>query len=206
MSPSSPASALAVRAGGLAIALAALAGCSATAPEHDPVEAVPPVNAAEQAKAELDPRPSDLAIDEVHPCSLFTEDALNDIGITKRPQRGTMSGASTCTLSQEQVEPMYDLLVIAVTDLGANAWLSGNKARPGTMTAVPSTMSGQPAVVVFPSSKPADECEVVVDAAQGQSLQIRFGTTYRGRFPHALACELSKKAAATAVEALRQNG
>lgn len=180
-----------------------MAGCTTEAGEQ-PIEPEPQIGAAEaSAVAQLGDRPADLPVAGVDPCELFDSAALKRLEISRQPRPGSADGARTCTLSQQQSEPMYDLLVAAVPDAGVEAWITGRKARPGAVTATPVTVAGFPAVLVQPDG-PAVECEVVVGVAQGQSVQVRFGTGYRGEIDQQQACELSERAAAAAVGALRE--
>lgn len=194
-----------MRPGSAVALLALLAGCSS--PQPDPLPpGNPPAYEAAHAIAELPPRPAELSVDGVDPCTLFTHGSLNRLGITQRPQQiGTEDGA-TCVLSQQQLEPMYDLQVTAVADAGIATWITGNRARPATMAAEPAAVAGFPALTVFPESQPTDHCDVVVGIGQSQSLLVRFGTAYTGEFPHQHACSLTKRAATAAVDALRQQG
>lgn len=185
---------------------AALVSCTSTEAGEDPIEPDPQEGATEaSAVAQLARRPADLPVAGVDPCDLFAPSALKQLRISQRPRPGKAAdGVRTCTLSQQRREPTYDLLVSARPDAGVETWINGRLARPGAMTVRPITVAEFPAVVVYPPSRPAGECEVAVGVAQGQSVHVRFGSGYRGEFEHEQACELSAQAAAAAVAALRE--
>lgn len=165
----------------------------------------PPEGAAEaSAVAGLAQRPAELPVAGTDPCKLYSRAALTELQVSQRPRAGSAAGAKTCTLSQQRVEPMYDLLVTTYPDAGVETWISGRMARPDAMTAEPFTVEGFPAVRVAPSEKPPGECEVAVGVAQGQAVHVRFGTAFRDDFDNDNACELAARAAAAAVSALRE--
>ncbi|GAA5123034.1 DUF3558 domain-containing protein [Haloechinothrix salitolerans] len=181
-----------------------LAGCSggpsaAPAPDttrHDTAHTI----------ASLPQRPAELRVDGLNPCTLFDRDTLNALGITQRPERRTDADGEKCVLAQRQLEPVYELHIAAMPRDGVSNWITGDRSRPGTITATPITIAGFPAVRVFPEAQPEGHCDVVVGVARGQALRVRFGTSYASEVPHDRACALSEKAARVAVGALRGKG
>jgi len=192
------------RAAALAVLAMALVSCTSTEAGDEPIEPVPTGAAEASAVAQLARRPAELPVDGVDPCTLFPPPVLKELRISQQPRPGTADGARVCTLSQQHREPMYDLRVAALPDAGVAAWITGRMARPGALTARPFTVAEFPAVLVSPPDDPPGECEVVVGVAQGQSVQVRFSTSYRDEFQHEQACELTAEAAAAAVSALRE--
>ncbi|MPY77904.1 MAG: DUF3558 domain-containing protein [Actinophytocola sp.] len=192
-----------MRTGDAMVMLAALtlAGCSGGS-DAPPPTLEPTQQDAAHAIASLPQRPAELRVGGLNPCTLFGRGALNQLGITQRPERR----GSTCVLSQQQLEPVYDLYVVAMPRDGVSNWITGDQSRPDTMSATPIAIAGFPAVRVFPDEQPDGHCDVVVGVAQSQSLRVRFGTSYTDEVPHERACALSEKAATTAVDALRAKG
>lgn len=187
------------------LAVVALAGCSGGRDAPRPPPDTPEHDAA-HAIASLPQRPAELRVNGIDPCALFDTSSLNELGITQQPQRRTNGDGVTCLLSQRQLEPTYDLHIAAIPNAGVANWITGSHSRSATMTAIPITIAGFPAVRVYPEAKRDDHCDVVVGVAQGQALRVRFGTSYTGQFPHERACSLSEKAATTAVGALQRKG
>lgn len=183
-----------------------LLGCTPESEGEDVIKPDPQIGDTEaSAVAELAERPADLSLSGVDVCALFSRADLDRLKVSSKPRPGSVEGAANCTLSQHSTEPMYDLLVSAVPDAGVEAWITGRKARPDAMTATPVTVAEFPAVLVHPPSPDGSvECEVAVGVAQGQALHVRFGTGYRSEIEQQQACELSQRAAAAAVGALRE--
>lgn len=188
------------------ITVVTLAGCSGGQDDAAPPAPETTRQDAAHSIASLPQRPAELPVDELDPCALFGGSALNELGITQRPKRRSSKDGTTCVLSQQQLEPVYDLHVVAMPRDGVSNWITGDRSRPGTMAATPITIAGFPAVRVFPDEQRDGHCDVVVGVAQGQALRVRFGTSYPDAVPHERACALSEKAATTAVGALQGKG
>lgn len=192
----------------MVLAVGLLAGCTPDGGGEDeltPRQQTGAEATAASAVAELAERPADLPLAGVDVCELYSRADLDRLKVSSEPRPGATEGAANCTLSQHRTEPMYDLLISAVPDAGVETWITGRKARPGAMTATPVTVAEFPAVLVQPAEPAgAAECEVVVGVAQGQALHVKFGSGYRGEFEQQEACELSQRAAAAAIGALRE--
>lgn len=141
------------------------AGCTA-AVEGTP-SAAPP--------APLPPRPHEVRLDGVDPCSLLTKAQQAALGLNSQPQlistyvalfRGEVR---TCTMRGPSPTNLL-LGISAVTTVGIERWREEDVAVEAHTTLV----ADFPALVVKPT-RHNDYCSVEVDVASGQLLDVQFG-------------------------------
>jgi hypothetical protein len=151
--------------GALLVAAAMLAGgCSAdTPPPPDP------------DKIELPPRPREVRVDGVDPCSLLTAEQRAELGLAGQPEfdlgpSELYPGADVPACVMRGFEPRaVSIGLSVVTTAGVELFTSGDLAA----AVKPAEVQGFPAVVAEPTRSP-DWCTVVIDVAPGQLLDIQF--------------------------------
>jgi hypothetical protein len=123
----------------------------------------------------LPPRPREVRLDGVDPCSLLTPEQRAELGLTSeprasRPYVGLFRGeVATCTVRGPA--PGGALLVSgAVTTVGIERWTENDVAATLRTTDV----LGFPALIAAPQ-RFDDYCNVEVDVAPGQLLDVQFG-------------------------------
>jgi hypothetical protein len=181
--------------GGLLIVLLASAcaipGSAGPAPEARPSGAV-----------ELPPRPREVRLDGVDPCSLLTEQQRAELGLDGRPlfskaPVGLYPGADVPACDISGFEPRAVSTGISlVTTVGIERFTSGELAAEIR----PISVQGFPAVVAVPT-RLTDYCTVIVDVARGQLLDVQFATG--GRQPPIPQPQLCRDAENVAGEVMR---
>jgi hypothetical protein len=149
----------------LACVAVLLGGCSG---EGEP-------SAAEPTGLALPPRPRDVPIDGVDPCSLLTEAQRAELGLDARPVFDLSPSAlypgpevPACVIGGN-VPRAITVGVSVVTSAGIEVFTSGDLAADVN----PVEARGYPAVVAIPTRSP-DWCTVIVDVAPGQLLDVQF--------------------------------
>ena len=123
----------------------------------------------------LPPRPREVRLDGVDPCSLLTAEQRGELGLSSEPRPnqshvGLFRGdVPSCTLRGPY--PAVVLLNVGVvTTVGVERWREGDIAAQVHPTAV----ADFPAIIAVPS-RFTDYCSVDVDVAPGQLLDVQFG-------------------------------
>jgi hypothetical protein len=122
------------------------------------------------------PRPREVRLDGIDPCSLLTAEQRADLGLTSDPHPGTISASALyrgdvpiCTINGFGRQASV-VGVGVVTTAGIDLWTD-----PAIDAAVTPTMVGPfPAVTLRPR-RFTDYCSVDVDVAQGQLVDIQVG-------------------------------
>ncbi|HEY7597435.1 MAG TPA: DUF3558 domain-containing protein, partial [Actinophytocola sp.] len=120
---------------------------------------------------EIPPRPADLPLEDVEPCSLFTKPQLTQLGIDKEPESGEGDGqlkGPTCTIEISSTEPFYSFTAQLITDQGIEPWLTGKRNVDAWLVSV----AGYPAVDFKTKGVDDQECFTTVDVAEGQQLLV----------------------------------
>jgi hypothetical protein len=147
------------------VACVLAAGCTA-AVEGTPVapSAVPPP-----------PRPREVRLDGVDPCSLLTPEQRAGLGLTSEPRQSTAyvelfrGQVTTCTMRGRSPESVL-LGISTVTTIGIERWKEADLAAQTR----PTSAGGFPALAATPP-QPTDYCSVEVDVSPGQLLDVQFG-------------------------------
>lgn len=185
----------------LLAAMAIIAGCSTTIQgEASPVGA-----GSGEAVIDLPPRPRELSLKGVLPCSLLTTEqqislGLDDLNPTPGASRVEIFTGPECTyLGNEPRDVTMGFTL--VTSNGIEAL-----TRPGAVRAeiIPTTVSEFPAVILHLPSLGAS-CSLNIDVAEGEFLNLVFLDDELPPAPFEQICEYAKNAAAQALVTLEAN-
>lgn len=139
-------------------------GCTTTAtgPPATPSTPAPP------------PRPREVRLDGVDPCSLLTPQQRAGLGVegTPRPAESYVElfrgNVPSCTMIGFR-PAAFGLGVSTVTSVGIERWRQGDLAAQ----VQPTSVAGFPAVIAMPT-RYTTYCSVDVDVAAGQLLDVQF--------------------------------
>jgi len=192
-------------AAGVVLTMTVVTACTGTtsgSPSPSPSAGSGPSSPAGVTPSEeqLPPRPREITLDGVDPCTLWTGDQLTQLAMAPMPRKNTTTaGNAMCAYdAQDRQPPRISLNAVVVLDHDAGDLL--NADRGDTIVSV----DGFPAVrQSFPAAGPRP-CVVVVSTAQGQSLEVmlNYGST-EAHLSGAQACELTSKAATFAMQTLQ---
>lgn len=125
----------------------------------------------------LPPRPREVRLDGVDPCSLLTPEQRAGLGLESEPKSSTAyvdlfhGEVRTCTMRGSY--PASSLLGLSVvTTAGIERWQQGDLQAE----VHPTEARGFPALTAVPVQH-RDYCSVEVDVAAGQLLDIQFGSS-----------------------------
>jgi Protein of unknown function (DUF3558) len=154
--------------------------------------------APDSAAPQLPPRPRELRIDSLNPCSALTSPQLASLGVqfyaTEKPRDKRGPGCDWIHSPSEPIESY----TVAINTLGGVELAFGQPQLDVT------TVAGFGAVEtpgLFSTGQ--DECIVNVDVASGQAVQV--GYFYDGSaisMTHELACQKARNAAALAMQTI----
>lgn len=162
-----------------------------------------PSSGSEPTKS-FPPRPRDLSLDGVEPCSLLTQPQLDELRTEMKldtPPRSYTSKdshyqAPTCGLEQSR-EPFDSIDLMVVTSEGAEAWLSGSRNVDAWVVSV----DGYPAVDYKLMGSDDVECVTSVDVADGQQMIVDFIPLQRRDYEQ--LCQTTEQVAAMALQTLQ---
>jgi hypothetical protein len=168
------------------VACVLAAGCTAA-----PTEALPP------------PRPREVRLDGVDPCTLLTAEQRAGLGLTSEPHASTAyvelfrGDVPTCTMRGRSPESVL-LGISTVTTVGIERW-----SEPDLVSQTrPTSTAGFPALAAIPS-RLTDYCSVEVDVAAGQLLDVQFGGgTPQSPIPQEELCRRAGQSADAAMATL----
>jgi hypothetical protein len=191
-----------VRAAVLAVLVGVLvAACAVEGPTGGAVAPTSPAPAGEAGGLELPPRPREVRLDGVDPCSLLTEQQRADLGLDGRPvfsqaPVGLYPGAEVPLCTIGGFEPRAVTVGLSlVTTVGIERFTSGELAAEIR----PITVQGFPAVVAVPT-RFTEFCTVVLDVAPGQLVDVQFRDG--GRRPPIPQPQLCRDAELVSVEVM----
>lgn len=153
----------------------------------------------------IPPRPADLPLDGVKPCSLFTKAQLTRLKITDPPRAKTAGGqlrGPGCDLDIDTEDTFYGYEVIAITDRGIDFWLTGTRNVEARLDEV----AGYPAATYWltgAEGNNVDGCTTSVDVADGQQLMVTADNDPDHRFTLDQLCQMAKQAAGLATQTLQ---
>ena len=165
------------RLGGAVLAVLLCVLASACAVDGSAGPAVTATSTAAPPVVELPPRPREVRLDGVDPCSLLTEEQRAELGLDgpvvfSQTPVGLYPGADVPACDIGGFEPRAVAVGISlVTSVGIERFTSGELAAEIR----PISVRGFPAVVAVPV-RYTDYCTVVVDVAAGQLLDVQFAT------------------------------
>jgi hypothetical protein len=150
----------------------------------------------------LPPRPQEIPIDGLDPCSVFTDDQLSRLDVGGERYTAPSGGrGAVCQWRHSPAEPIEGYGVAIVADFGPAEFVGQLKGR-----SIVTTVAGFPAIVTdqVPAGLPVPEhCSVVVGVAEGQSLQIAYdynGTELKPTIEQ--SCAKARTAAEMAMDTL----
>ena len=187
-------------AGTLTALCTALALSACTSPTATPT-AAPPSPPASSAPS-LPPRPVELRLDGIDPCTLLTAAQRSTLGIgpgqasPTSPSDSTVQGAACLWLTVEQ-HPAEGYTATAVLNQGAEVALSAEPLRSVDGFAATTTASI--------GSDPRHFCGLLVDVAPGQALSATYSDVTQGQagLTRQTACDNAQRLAEAMLNTLR---
>lgn len=115
-------------------------------------------------------RPREVRLDGVDPCALLTPDQRKQLGLDQPPQRLTSLGGDRILCSWRGNEPRAVSASVAVLlKAGVDRY---DRSFPGS-TFTDIDVHGYPALLIG-SDGPLIECEIAIDVATGQAVDVQF--------------------------------
>jgi hypothetical protein len=154
---------------------------------------------------EIPPRPAELPLDGVKPCTLFTKAQLSQLKITDPPTSKTSEGyfeAPGCDFDISTLETFRSYEVLTVTQEGIGPWLSGERNVEATL----SDVAGYPAATYYlrgAEGTNAQDCATAVDVADGQQLMVTADNDAERNFTLDQLCQMAEDAAGMAMQTLQ---
>lgn len=148
----------------------------------------------------LPPRPGNLPLDRVDPCTILTRAQRAELSLDSPPSAYVdpeFAKAPACSIRGRQSGTVARLAL--VTTMGVDVWLSDT----AQVDARPVTSAGYPALVVRTPGL-TDACNVEVDVAQNEFLDVLFRDGgYAAPIPQDTLCLGAQRVAEAAVTSLR---
>jgi Protein of unknown function (DUF3558) len=177
--------------------LLTVAGC-ALPPLPIPAAGPPPptTESAAPTSSPFPPRPAELRLDGVDPCQLLTQTQQSALNIQEDTsgQNNDGLGSLDCVWNTP----------VGIHPAPSDTWVARTVLKQGAAGALGNQVQdqivqidGYSAVQTYaPGFDLNNDCVLVIDVAQGQSLQVRYDSygTYPG-MKRQLACQLDRKAA-----------
>ena len=178
------------------VALVLIGGCS-------PGGAEPPTT-ADPTRIALPPRPKDIRINGIEPCSLLNDQQRADLGLngasysSTKPSKLFGGDLPLCSINGMTPQPV-SVSIGVVTSTGIELFTTKD-ALDASIQA--STVEGYPAVVATPR-RSTRFCDIVVDVAPGQLLNVHYADGgQRPPIPQDGLCKGSEAVAAAAMHTL----
>lgn len=165
----------------------------------------PDPSGGSQPTVEIPPRPADLPLDGVKPCSLFSQAQLKQLEITDPPTETTTDGhfqGLACDLEIATLETFRSYEVVAVTDEGIEPWLTGKRNVEARLADV----AGFPAATYWfrgAEGNKTIDCATSVGVADGQQLMVTADNDSDHSFTLDQLCQMAESAAGMAMQTLQ---
>lgn len=195
---------------GLVVAVAAVAGCTSSqagqaTPGTKSSSPSRPASGSPSVRVSIPPRPAELKLDGVDPCTLFTDATLNQLQVDRKRPRTNGSqhynGMAECVV--DSIHAPYDTYdVTAATNEDVGEWFTGERNVQSTLGSV----AGFPAAtfwVAGANGRQAEACSVGVGVAAGQQLIVDFNNDSKRTYDLTQLCQRAERAAGMAVETLK---
>jgi hypothetical protein len=157
---------------------------------------------SEDPTTELPPRPRDISLDGLDPCTLYTDAQRTQLDVddveSGESESDNFKGMKECSLAVEDQEPFYDYTALAVTTEGVEAWLSGNRNVDAELTSV----QGFPAAQFKFRGVDDEGCDIAVGVSDGQYLWVQVIPYSRG-FEQDQLCQMVSEATEMAMTTLQ---
>lgn len=120
---------------------------------------------------EIPPRPEDISLDGLDPCTLYTaaqrtELAVDDVR-SRESESDNFKGMKECVLSVN-TDPYFDYTVMAVTTEGVEVWLSDGRNVDAELISV----QGFPAARFKFRGSDGEGCDIAIGVADNQYLWV----------------------------------
>ena len=154
----------------LGILVVLLAGCS-TGGQASPADP-PATEQATTSTLSLPPRPQDIRLDDVDPCTLLTRQQRAELQLDQQPLPDKQPSVlypgevSSCSISGNV--PAIAFYIQAVTTAGIEFFTTGQTASEVQIAEI----AGFPAAIAAPMHTD-DSCKALVDTAPGQMLDVQ---------------------------------
>jgi hypothetical protein len=177
-----------------------LAGCT-TGGQASPADP-PATNQAAPTTSSLPPRPRDIPIDDVDPCTLLTREQRAELRLDQPPlparQPSVLYPGEVSSCSIRGNEPAISFYVQVVTTAGIEFFTSGRTASDVRIIEI----AGFPAAIAAPRNTD-DSCKAVVDTAPGQMVDVQARSAgARPPIPQQQLCRDAERAANLVMETL----
>lgn len=153
----------------------------------------------------IPPRPRDLKLDGLDPCTLFTDAQLAQLKLDRKRQRVAESehykGMKDCALDQLKA-PFDHYSALAATNEGIEPWLSGKR----NVEAKLSSVAGFAAATYWfrgARGNNAADCTTSVDVTSGQSLVVSADNDGKQTYTLEQLCQRAEQAAGMAIQTLQ---
>lgn len=192
-----------------AVFVVLVAGCTTNAtgqptPEQDSTSTPSSSGSAgsEPPTVEVPPRPKDISLDGLDPCTLYTaaqrsQLKSNDVKSGESDSEN-FDGMKECVLSVDAEEPFYEYNALAVTTEGVEAWLTGDRNVDAELTSV----QGFPAAQFKFRSVEDEGCDIAVGVSDQQYLWVQIIPISRG-FKQDQLCQMVSQATEMAMTTLQ---
>jgi hypothetical protein len=121
--------------------------------------------------AELPPRPKDISLDGLDPCTLYTDAQRAELKVddvrTKVSDSEEFKGMKECVLSVNN-DPYFDYSAMAVTTEGVEVWLSDGRNVDAELISV----QGFPAAQFTFRGSDGEGCDIAIGVADNQYLWV----------------------------------
>jgi hypothetical protein len=184
----------------LGVLIMLLAGCT-TGGQASPADP-PATNQAAPTTSPLPPRPRDVPINDVDPCTLLTREQRAELDLDRPPQPRREPSllypgdVSWCSIGG--TDPAISISISLVTTAGIEFWTSGRAAaeiRPIKIAQFPALEATSQVV--------DDGCNVLVDVAPGQMVDIQARSAgARPPIPQQQLCRDAERAANLVMDTL----
>lgn len=180
-------------------------GSNGSGGEPDPSTGSADPSGGAQPTVEIPPRPEDLPLDGVKPCSLFSQAQLKQLEITDPPTETTASGelaGLACDLEIATLETFRSYEIVAITDEGIEPWLTGKRNVEARLADV----AGFPAATYWfrgAEGNKTIDCATSVGVADGQQLMVTADNDSERSFTLDQLCQMAEDAAGMAMQTLQ---
>lgn len=160
----------------------------------------PPTSGSASTVA-IPPRPRDLTLDGIDPCTLFTDAQIAQLKLERKRPRTTDKGMKDCALDALK-SPFDHYSALATTNEGIEPWLTGKR----NVEAKLSSVAGFAAATYWfrgAHDHNTPDCTTSVDVAKGQSLTVSADNDGQQTYTLEQLCQRAEQAAGLAVQTLQ---
>lgn len=156
---------------------------------------------SEKPTVDIPPPPKNLPLDGVDPCALFTTEQRAALEVSRARKTTSDSehynGMQVCVLDVESGDQMYSFDVMAATNEGVDAWLTGKRNAEAELISIDEYPAAR-----FNTLGVDTDCVIALGVADGQHLQVEMAPLTDG-FTQEDICQAGEQAAAMALGTLQ---